>query len=421
MIFTSIYGVVDGFFVSNFAGKTAFAAVNLIIPFVYILATIGFMFGTGGSALVAKTFGENKPEAANRYFSLLVFVSIGMGILLSIISLIFLKPICKLLGAENALMDQCLIYGSIILLALPFNNLQFLFQSFCVTAEKPNLGLWTTLSSGITNMVLDAVLVLLLPQEWKLAGAAIATALSQTMGGLIPLIYFARPNSSILRIGRTQLDLKALLQASINGSSEFMSNIAMNLVGMLYNLQLMAYAGEDGIAAYGIMMYVSMIFNAAFIGYSIGTAPIISYHYGAQNHKELQSVFKKSCVILFVLGLTMLLSAELLSTPLASIFVSYDRALMLMTARGFRIFSIAFPFIGFAIFGSGFFTALNDGLTSAAISFLRTMIFQVGAVLLLPLIWELDGIWSSVVVAEVSCVVLCAICFVAKRKKYRYF
>ena len=421
MIFMSIYGVVDGFFVSNYAGKTPFAAVNLIMPFLFILATVGFMFGTGGSALVAKAFGEQKPDMANRWFSLFVYISFIIGVILAVVSLIFLRPICRLLGAQGQLLDNCMVYGSIILLALPFNILQFLFQSFCVTAEKPNLGLWSTVSSGVTNMVLDAVLVVLLPQPWKLAGAAVATALAQCVGGIVPLIYFARPNSSILHLGKTRFDGKALWQASINGSSEFMSNIAMNLVGILYNLQLLAYAGEDGIAAYGVMMYVSMIFNGAFIGYSIGTSPIISYHYGAQNHPQLQNIFKKSCVILSCLGLAMLLSAELSAVPLSAIFVSYSQPLMDMTVRGFRIYSLAFPFIGFAIFGSGFFTALSDGLTSAAISFLRTLVFQVAAVILLPLIWELDGIWASVVAAEVTCVVLCAIFLIAKRKKYHYF
>ena len=421
MIFMSIYGVVDGFFVSNYAGKTPFAAVNLIMPFLFILATVGFMFGTGGSALVAKAFGEQKPDMANRWFSLFVYISFIIGVILAVVSLIFLRPICRLLGAQGQLLDNCMVYGSIILLALPFNILQFLFQSFCVTAEKPNLGLWSTVSSGVTNMVLDAVLVILLPKPWKLAGAAVATALAQCVGGIVPLIYFARPNSSILHLGKTRFDGKALCQASINGSSEFMSNIAMNLVGILYNLQLLAYAGEDGIAAYGVMMYVSMIFNGAFIGYSIGTAPIISYHYGAQNHPQLQNIFKKSCVILSCLGLAMLLSAELSAVPLSAIFVSYSQPLMDMTVRGFRIYSLAFPFIGFAIFGSGFFTALSDGLTSAAISFLRTLVFQIAAVMLLPLIWELDGIWASVVVAEITCVILCAIFLIAKRKKYHYF
>lgn len=421
MVFTSIYGVVDGFFVSNFAGKTPFAAVNLIMPFLFILATVGFMFGTGGSALVACTFGEKKPEKANSYFSLLVYVSFGIGLVLSVVSIIFLRPICRLLGAEGQLLADCVLYGRIILMALPFNILQYLFQSFCVTAEKPQLGLYTTLTSGITNMVMDAILVILLPQHLKLAGAAIATATSQFFGGIVPLIYFARPNSSILRLGKTRFEGKALLKASINGSSEFMSNIAMNLVGILYNLQLKAYAGENGIAAYGVMMYVSFIFNGMFVGYSIGTAPIVSYHYGAQNHRELQSILKKSCIILLISGLCMVLSAELLAAPLSSIFVSYNRELMDMTVHGFRIYTIAFPFIGFAIFGSGFFTALNDGPTSAAISFLRTLVFQIAAVLLLPMIWGIDGIWYSVVVAEIMAVLFSAIFLVAKRKKYQYF
>lgn len=421
MIFMSIYGVVDGFFVSNFAGKTPFAAVNLVYPFLMILSTVGFMFGTGGSALVGRAFGEKKPDTANRYFSLFVYVSLGIGILLSVISFVFLRPICKLLGADGQLLEECVLYGRIILIALPFNILQFLFQSFCVTAEKPQLGLTTTLASGITNMVLDAVLVILLPQQLKLAGAAVATAFSQVVGGALPLIYFARPNSSILRLCKTSFDSNALIRACINGSSEFMSNIAMNLVGMLYNLQLMKYAGENGIAAYGVMMYVSFIFNGAFIGYSIGTAPIISYHYGAQNHRELQSILKKSCILLLGTGLAMLLFAELLAAPLSAIFVSYNKELMDLTVKGFRIYSIAFPFIGFAIFGSGFFTALNDGLTSAAISFLRTLVFQIAAVLLLPLIWDIDGIWFSVVVAEVMAVVFSAVFLVAKRKQYRYF
>ena len=299
--------------------------------------------------------------------------------------------------------------------------LQFLFQSFCVTAEKPQLGLITTLASGITNMVLDAVLVILLPQNLKLAGAAVATAASQTIGGIVPLIYFLRPNNSILRLGKTSLDFKALFRACVNGSSEFMSNISMNLVGILYNLQLLLYSGEDGVAAYGVMMYVSFAFSGAFIGYSIGTAPIISYHYGAQNHSELKNILKKSCIMLLGFGLAMLTLSELLAAPLSAIFVSYSQDLMDMTEHGLRIFSLCFPFMGFAILGSGFFTALSDGLTSAAISFLRTVVFQVAAVLLLPLVLDLDGIWLSVVVAEIMAVVFSAIFLFAKRKKYQYF
>ena len=421
MIFTSIYGVVDGFFVSNFAGKTPFAALNLIYPFLMILSTVGFMFGTGGSAIVAKAFGEGKREKGNQYFSLFVYVSAALGVVFAGLGIAFVRPIARLLGAEGELLENAVLYARIILIALPFNVLQLLFQSFCVTAEKPKLGLLVTVFSGVTNMILDAVLVGLLPQEYKLAGAAAATALSQAVGGGIPLLYFGRKNSSILRLGKTHFDGKAIFKACTNGSSEFMSNISMSLVGMLYNIQLMKYAGEDGVAAYGVMMYVSMIFAAAFIGYSIGTAPVIGYHDGAKNHGELQGLLKKSLVMIGGFGVAMVASAELLAVPLARIFVSYDAALMELTVSGFRIFALSFLFMGYAIFGSGFFTALNDGVTSAIISFLRTLIFQAAAVILLPLLWGIDGVWFSIVAAEVMAVVFSAIFLVAKRRKYHYW
>lgn len=420
MIFTSVYGVVDGFFVSNYAGKTPFAAVNLIMPFLMVIATVGFMFGTGGSALVAKSFGEGEPERANRYFSLFVYVSFALGAVLSVLGIVFIRPISVRLGAEGALLDNCVVYARIILAALPFYVLQLLFQSFFVTAEKPQLGLAVTVSAGLTNMVLDAVLVISLPQQYKLAGAALATALSQVVGGTVPLFYFARKNSSILRLGRTCFDGRAILKACTNGSSEFMSNVSMNIVGMLYNTQLLKFAGENGVAAYGVMMYVSMIFSAAFIGYSIGTAPVVSYHDGARNFPELKSLLRKSLVVIGLFGVCMVASAELLSSRLARMFVGYDAALMELTVSGFQIFALSFIFMGFAIYGSSFFTALNDGLTSAAISFLRTLVFQVAAVLLLPTIWDIDGIWMSIVVAEFMAVVLTAAFLAIKRRKYHY-
>lgn len=420
MIFTSIYGVVDGFFVSNFAGKTPFAAVNLIMPFLMIMATVGFMFGTGGSAIVAKTLGEGDKEKANRYFSLFVYLALFLGVILGVIGFVFIRPIAALLGAEGALLENSVIYARIILVALPFNILQYLFQSFFVTAEKPHLGLYTTLCAGVTNMVLDAVLVILLPQEYKLAGAAVATAGSQTIAGIIPLFYFGRKNSSILRLGKTSFDGKAVLKACTNGSSEFMSNIAMSLVGMLYNIQLLKYAGENGVAAYGVLMYVSMIFSGAFVGYSIGTAPIFGYHDGARNYSELKSLLRKSLIMIGIFGLAMILSGEVLAVPLAKVFVSYDEELMALTVSGFRVYALSFLFMGYAIFSSGFFTALNDGVTSAIISFLRTLVFQVAAVLLLPLLWDIDGVWLSIVVAEFMAVVFSAIFMIAKRKKYHY-
>ena len=420
MIFTSIYGVVDGFFVSNFAGDIPFKAVNLIMPFLMIFGTVGFIFGTGGTAIVANTLGEGDREKANRYFSLFVYVVFVLGIFFAAVGMIFLRPIAVMLGAEGAILENCVVYGRIVLCALPFLVLQFLFQSFFVAAEKPRMGFFVIVAAGVTNMALDAVLVTALPQEYRLAGAAIATAASQFVGGFVPLVYFFRKNTSLFRLGKTRLDFRALVKACINGSSEFMSNVSMSIVGMLYNVQLLKYAGEDGIAAYGVMMYVSFIFAAVFIGYSIGTAPVISYHNGAGNHKELKGILKKSLILLTFGSVLMLVAAELLARPLALIFVSYSESLMEMTVYGFRIFAFSFLFMGFAIFGSGFFTALNDGLTSALISFLRSLVFQIGAVLLLPMIWELDGVWISVVVADLMAVILSFIFMAVKRKKYHY-
>ncbi len=420
MIFTSIYSVVDGFFVSNFVGKTPFAAINLIMPVLMILGTVGFMFGTGGTAIVAKTYGEGDKEKANRYFSLFVYVAFVIGIILSVLGFIFIHPVSSLLGASGELLENCIAYARIILVALPFFILQVMFQSFFVAAEKPHLGLAVTISSGITNMILDAVLVMILPQEYKLAGAAIATAMSQVVGGVIPLFYFFRKNNSVLRLGKTKFEGRAILKACTNGSSEFMSNISMSLVGMLYNFQLMKYAGENGVAAYGVMMYFSMIFAAAFIGYSIGTAPIIGYHDGAENYTELKGLLHQSLTMIAIFGIGMVISAELLAVLLANIFVGYDELLTKLTISGFRIFSLSFAFMGFGIFASGFFTALNDGVTSAIISFLRTLVFQVIAIMTLPMILGIDGIWISIVVAEFMSVVLGTVFLTVKRKKYNY-
>lgn len=420
MIFTSVYTVVDGFFVSNFAGKTPFAAVNLIMPVLLILGTVGFMFGTGGTAIVAKTCGEGDVKRANRYFSLFVYVAGGIGVLLAVLGIFFIRPIAVLLGASGELLENCVVYSRIILLALPFFVLQMMFQSFFVAAEKPGLGLVVTISSGMANIILDAVLVTLLPREWKLAGAATATAVSQTVGGVIPLVYFFRKNSSILRLGKTEFDGKVILKACINGSSEFMSNISMNIVGILYNMQLMKYAGENGIAAYGVMMYVSMIFSAAFVGYSIGTAPVIGYHYGAGNVDELKSLLHKSLVIIVGFSAGMVIAAELLAQPLSGVFVGYDEELLNLTVSGFRIFALSFGFMGFGIFASGFFTALNDGLTSAAISFFRTLVFETSAVMILPVFLGINGIWCSVAVAEFTSVILGGIFLGIKKKKYHY-
>lgn len=419
MIFSSIYGVVDGFFVSNFVGKTPFAAVNFIMPFLMILGTLGFMFGTGGGAIVAKTMGEGDMEKANKYFSLFIYLTVFLGVIIAAFGILFIRPIAEILGAEGDMLNDCVTYGRIILLALPAFMLQMEFQSFFTTAEKPALGLIVTVISGVANMVLDALFIAVF--SMGLVGAALATAISQLIGGFIPLVYFFSKNTSLLRLCKTRWYGKAVLKALTNGSSELMSNISMSLVGMLYNIQLLTYSGEDGVAAYGVMMYVNMIFIAAFIGYSIGTAPVISYHFGAANKPELQSILKKSVIIISTVSVSMLALAFLLAAPLSSLFVGYDRELYSLTLHGFKIFSFSFLFAGFAIFGSGFFTALNDGVTSAIISFLRTLVFQILAVILLPLIFDVDGIWYSIIVAELMAVAVTVIFVFAKRKKYGYF
>ena len=418
MIFTSIYGVVDGFFVSNFVGKAEFAAVNFIFPFLMILGAFGFMFGTGGSALVAKTLGEGDRERANRIFSLLVYVSISVGIVISVLGIIFIRPVAALLGAEGEMLESCVIYGRIILATLVPFMLQIEFQSFFITAEKPKLGFWVTVASGVTNMVLDALLVAVF--SMGLVGAALATALSQAVGGIASLIYFMRPNTSLLKLTKANFDGRALLRACTNGSSELMSNISMSLVSMLYNFQLMKYAGEDGVAAYGVLMYVSMIFMAIFIGYSIGTAPLIGYNYGAANHSEMRNLLKKSFIIIGITSVCMLGASIMLASPMSQIFVGYDPELFALTERGFYIYSFSFLFCGVAIFGSSLFTALNNGLISAIISFLRTLVFQVAAVIILPLIFDMDGIWFSIVVAELMAFAVTLCYVVTQKKKYHY-
>lgn len=418
LVFTSIYGVVDGFFVSNYVGKTSFAAVNFIMPFLMILGCVGFMFGTGGGALIAKTMGEGKKEKANQLFSMLVLVSVLCGVGLAVLGLSFLRPIASALGAQGQMLEDSVAYGRIILIAIPAFILQYEFQCLFATAQKPKLGLYVTVAAGLTNVVLDAVFVAVF--SWGLEGAAAATALSQGVGGILPLLYFGRANSSLLKLTKPKFDGKALLKTCTNGSSELMSNISASIVSMLYNMQLLTYAGEDGVAAYGVLMYVNLVFQAVFLGYSVGTAPVISYHDGAKNHAELKGLFRKSLVILAVCAVAMFASALLLAQPLSVLFVGYDPELLAITLRAFSIYSFSFLFSGFAVFGSSFFTALNDGLVSAFISFLRILVFQVILVLIFPLIWQLDGIWLSIVAAEMLAVLVTAGFMIQKRKKYHY-
>lgn len=419
MIFTSIYGVVDGLFVSNFVGKIPFASVNLVMPFIMILGGVGFMIGTGGSALVAVTIGEGDRERANRYFTMMIKFTVLCGVILSAMGIIFIRPISYFLGATEAMIDDCVIYGRTILIFNTAFMLQNVFQTFLTTAEKPKLGLAATVAAGITNMVLDALFIAVF--NWGVAGAAIATGLSQCIGGILPLIYFLRPNTSLLRLTKAKLELRPIFKACTNGSSELMTNISGSLVSMLYNVQLMKFAGENGVAAYGTLMYIQFIFIGIFIGYTIGTAPIIGYNYGAGNHSETKNMLKKSLLLMGVAGVVMMLLAKILASPLAQIFVGYDAELFELTKHAFELFSFSFVLAGFNIFASSFFTALNNGGISASISFLRTLVFQMLSVLILPILFGLDGIWWAITVAEVFAFIISSIFIIAKRKKYHYF
>lgn len=418
MIFTSIYGVVDGLFVSNFAGKTAFASINLVMPFVMILGGIGFMIGTGGTALVSKVLGEGKKEKANKIFTMMIIFTLLLGALLSVIGVFSMPWVADFLGATEEMMADCILYGRIVTGFTVAFMLQNVFQSFLIAAEKPKLGLLATVLAGVTNMALDAIFIIVF--KWGVAGAAIATGLSQCVGGIFPLIYFSRDNSSLLRLTKTKLEIKPILNACGNGSSELMSNISSSVVSMIYNFQLMKYVGEDGVSAYGVLMYVQFIFVAIYIGYAIGCAPITGYHFGAQNHVELKNMLRKSAFLSAISGIVLTILAIVLSSPLAKLFVGYDEGLYELTRHAFSLFSYSFLLAGFNIFTSSFFTALNNGAVSAAISFMRTLIFQTSSVLILPIFLGVDGIWWAITVAEVFAFILSLIFLFAKREKYHY-
>lgn len=418
MIVSSIYSIVDGFFVSNCVGKNAFAALNLAFPVLMALAAFGFMVGTGGSALIAKLLGEGKPEEANGIFSMLVTLLAAGGAVLAAVVFVFARPISYAIGATDLTVDDCVLYSRILLVSLPLFMLQNSFQSFLATAEKPGFGLKVTVFAGLTNMVLDFLLVYVFP--FGLAGAALATAFSQVIGAVIPLVYFLRPNDSPLRLVRPRFDWRAFGKACYNGSSEMVSNLSGSLVSILYNLQLMAIAKEDGVSAYGVLMYVNFIFMAFFFGFSIAVTPVVGYHYGAQNRAELKSLLHKSLCITLLVSLAMAAVSAVLATPIARVFVGYDAALCDMTAGALRLYSLSFLVCGFNIFGSAFFTGLNDGTASALISFLRTLVFQVAAVLLLPKWLDIDGIWLAVAAAEAVTLLVTASLLAAKRRKYHY-
>lgn len=418
MVFTSVYGVVDGLFVSNFVGKTPFAAINLIMPFVMILGGMGFMIGTGGTALVSKILGENDREKANRTFTMIIIFAVIFGVVLTAVGMSVVRPVAYLFKATEDMIEHCVLYGRICIGFTTFFMLQGIFHSFLAAAEKPKLGLIITLIAGCANAVFDALFIAVF--KWGLVGAAVATGIGQIIGGVVPLIYFARPNGSLLKFTRTKLKLMPILKVCGNGSSELLTNVSSSIISILYNLQLMKYIGENGVSAYGVLMYVQFVFVAIEIGFTIGSAPVIGYNYGAKNTGELKNVFRKSILVLGITGVLLSALAEALAIPLAKIFVGYDEELFKLTVYAFRLFSFAFIFSGINIYSSGFFTALNNGLVSAVISFLRAFVFQIIFIFLLPYLFSVDGIWWAMFATEALAFITAIIFFIAMRKKYNY-
>lgn len=408
VLITSIYSIVDGFFVSNYAGKSGFAAINLLWPSIMVMGGLGLMVGSGGGALVAKVKGEGYPEKANRIFTMLVRFTAQLGIVMGVLFAVFCPAIARWLGADAGMMHDCVLYGRICMIGLPGFVLQMAFQTFFMAAERPQLGTMMSLVSGVVNIVFDALFVWVL--RWGVAGAAAATALAQLVGGIYPIIYFSSPrlNKGSLRMLRhSRVIWPYIGRACTNGMSEYVGNIALNIVSICYNLQLMRHLGEDGVAAYGIVIYISFVYAAVFIGYNIAITPIIGYHYGARDVGEQRSLFCKSLVIIGITGILMTLSSELLSGPLARMFVGYDAELTALTVKAIRIYMLCFLICGWSMFVSALFTALQNGVVSAVAAFARSLVFELACVWVLPAVMGIDGIWWAVNVAEVLTLILC--------------
>ncbi len=418
MLFTSIYSIVDGLFVSNFVGKTAFAAVNLMMPVIVMIGALGFMMGSGGTALIGKTLGEKDTEKANKYFSQIVYFTILIGLIVSFAVFFFIKDIAIMLGAKGELLEYSIKYARIMISFEVMYMLQNAFQNLFMAANKALLGFSISVIAGITNIIGDALLVGVL--KFGVEGAAIATVLSQSIAGLFPILYFSRRNSSALKLVKTSINIKTIYKAATNGASELLSNISQSLVSMVYNKQLMSYVGEDGISAYGVIMYVGYMFTAIYLGYSLGQSGYVAYNYGAQNTDELKNIRKKSLIINSSFGIVMLFIVELFATPLAKIFVGYDKELLNLTVNGFKLYGICYLISGINIYTSSFFTSLNNGLISGLSSFLRTFVFQIIAVIILPLLFGLTGIWLSMLVAEIMSLTVNTIFFVKYKKRYNY-
>lgn len=418
MLISSIYGVVDGFFVSNYIGSNAFAAVNIVWPFEMILGSFGLMIGAGGSALVSKTMGEQKYDLANRYFSMLIIFVIIFGMFISILGIIFNPYIIHLLDLDQETINNCNIYANVLFIFLIFFMLQNIFQSFNIVASKPEMGIITMILSGITNILLDYIFIVIL--NMGIFGAALATGLSQFAGAIVPFIFFINKNSTLLRIKFVKIDFKIILKTSYNGISEMLSSISFSLVSILYNIILLSYIGINGVNAYGVILYISYIFISIYFGYSMGISPIISYNYGAKNKKELNNIFNISLVLICSVSILLTFIGYIFAKQLSSIFVNYDKELLNLTTHALHINVFSFLFCGYNIFASSLFTALNNGTVSLILSFLRSLIIQVVCILTIPILFGSEGIWFAGVVSDIISLIISIIFIFKYRNKYGY-
>lgn len=418
MISISIYSVVDGFFVSNFAGKIQFAAVNLIYPFIMVVGSLGFMMGTGGTALVAKKMGEGKTEEAKKLFFNCFVVTVALGVVFSSIFVFLLPKIAEGLGADEAMLPYCVDYGRILILGITFFNLQNMFQPFFAASGRPGLGFAITIGAGVANIVFDAIFVA--GAGWGCVGAAWGTVIGQVVGGFLPVIYYFAKNKSALRLVPAKMQWGAIFKMGANGLSEFVSQIAVSVLSMIMNVLLMKHYQENGVSAYGIICYVWLIFAATFIGLCMGISPRISYVYGEKNKPELRRLTQRALALFIFAGLFEFIMAEALTVPLSYAYAGYDEGLRQLTCHASFIYSIIYLALGINMFGSSFFTALNNGLVSALLSFARLMLFEAVSVYLCSLFWQGDGIWWGVVIGEALGFVMNFLVIFIHGKRYGY-
>ena len=419
MMVISVYSIVDGFFISNYAGSDAFAGMNLIWPAIALVGALGLMLGTGGSALVSKTLGEGDPEKARRIFSILIRITIIAGTLIAAVMFAIMPWLARTLGSDEAMLPYAVLYGRILIIVLPAYMLQMEFQPFFMAAEKPQFGTVLSIVCGVVNIALDALFVAVF--GWGLTGAAIASSVSLLTGGCYPLWYFSsRRNTTRLWMVRCPFDWQSILKSCSNGMSEFVGNIALSIIGICYNWQLMQYIGADGVSAYGIIMYLGFIFASVFIGYNMGISQVISYNFGAGDKVELKSLLHKSLVIVGVSGVLMTTASEITANGISRIFVGYDESLCALTSHATGIYMLSFLICGFNMFVSAWFTALNNGVVSAAAAFVRTLVFELASVFVLPAFLGIEGIWHSVNVAEILALILSVVLLAAFRKRYGY-